>query len=653
MKTVKATGLLFALSLGLCAIEPAFAIWFRSYSIEWQTDAADVVVVVEVRSGRQIEPLNAHWDSQEVSCRVLETIKGEFGEDVSFRQDFANRSHPVKFEDRPLKAGDHVLLFVNKTAGKKGHEVENWVNLTSPNQRKVTGSHAACDNDCTLLQTREAILGLIKARVESGSVLKRGLIVRFKPGGDYRHDFVITAEPEYKGRILELLAIEDWYARCLGIFNLVSYPGKETERLLRGFLDDDKVAFAGFGEQETEYHPVRHAAFIALRLLDVDVPAPKKFREDLLFSYFEQGFDCEDWFPKGNWRRLRDIAEPPLDPPFDFLRGQKPVHEDHDWRKFDFTFSFEGDPTKVREVVDKELLSKGFVRGKEDPSGFGKAWRPVNYRRGDEIVAMYKNMKFPIPDPEASRRGPARIVRGWVSFHVKLERRIRGTADREETPPEVDPPFFAQLVGSPRDESEGGSEGEDAFDRLRRRELFVTVRIRNMTSQPMTLMKRPSEVRMSWRGGLSSTRPGGSGFGSRKEDYVTVPPKGSVQFEVRVLERFLDAAPSKRTLKIVYRNDGHDVGLEAWTGFVNVQVGPDWKGRRETRPVELKWPNGNLRETGRTVNGRKTGAWHYFNEQGDRIKIIEYDSGNVCKITGCNPNHPSNKGAGKRPKEKE
>ena len=35
-----------------------------------------------------------------------------------------------------------------------------------------------------------------------------------------------------------------------------------------------------------------------------------------------------------------------------------------------------------------------------------------------------------------------------------------------------------------------------------------------------------------------------------------------------------------------------------------------------------------------------------FNEEGDRIRIVDYPGGGEA---GCNPEHPSNKGAGKTP----
>ncbi|RIK84717.1 MAG: hypothetical protein DCC68_00005 [Planctomycetota bacterium] len=99
-------------------------------------------------------------------------------------------------------------------------------------------------------------------------------------------------------------------------------------------------------------------------------------------------------------------------------------------------------------------------------------------------------------------------------------------------------------------------------------------------------------------------------------------------------------------MTISYLASGKSQGVTAWIGTVQVQFGEDWKYNRTARHVEETWPNGNLKATGMTVNGKKLGEWNYFNEAGDRIRIEYPGTGRGTAI--CSPEHPENKGAGRR-----
>lgn len=72
-------------------------------------------------------------------------------------------------------------------------------------------------------------------------------------------------------------------------------------------------------------------------------------------------------------------------------------------------------------------------------------------------------------------------------------------------------------------------------------------------------------------------------------------------------------------------------------------------GSWQIETVEETWPNGNLKATGKTVNGKRSGEWNFFDKDGDRIRIIHYASNKGS--AECNPGHPTNKGAGKRKAE--
>src|SRR5262245_16167025 len=88
------------------------AIWMRTCSLEWWTDQSDVVATVEVISVKRIAPLNEHWESQEVTCSILETLKGGRKTRFVFRQDFSKAlDEKNKTNDYVLRAQDRVVAF--------------------------------------------------------------------------------------------------------------------------------------------------------------------------------------------------------------------------------------------------------------------------------------------------------------------------------------------------------------------------------------------------------------------------------------------------------------------------------------------------------------------------------------------------------------
>ena len=61
--------------------------------------------------------------------------------------------------------------------------------------------------------------------------------------------------------------------------------------------------------------------------------------------------------------------------------------------------------------------------------------------------------------------------------------------------------------------------------------------------------------------------------------------------------------------------------------------GPGLEGSRE-KILEIveKWPNGNLRMTGRKAGDHNVGRWAYYNEQGDRIRELDFDKGGSISV---------------------
>ncbi|MCU0724163.1 MAG: hypothetical protein MUC63_11245 [Planctomycetes bacterium] len=223
--------------------------------------------------------------------------------------------------------------------------------------------------------------------------------------------------------------------------------------------------------------------------------------------------------------------------------------------------------------------------------------------------------------------------------------KIRDLAGRAEALarilPDPENPFLAALVGSPRPGPGGAPDRE---------RIFATVRIRNVAPEPMTLGTRPAEVELQWAGGASFYGPG-KGVPEAGE-FTTLEPGLSMELEIPIDGGFARSQSKDARMNLTYRRLAKAQGRKAWIGILPVSIGEEWKVEGKPEPFERRWPNGNLRFVGAWLNGRETGRWHYFNENGDRVRIVEYVDGLVCSETECNPDHADNKGAGVKPKGK-
>jgi hypothetical protein len=95
--------------------------------------------------------------------------------------------------------------------------------------------------------------------------------------------------------------------RLSSIYNLVSYPGEETITAIRPLLSNNEsvqMNRSGPSAEEITIYPVRQAAYLALRLLGVDVRRPDQYNREALPWGFEQGFESPVFFPYGNWKNL-------------------------------------------------------------------------------------------------------------------------------------------------------------------------------------------------------------------------------------------------------------------------------------------------------------------------------------------------------------
>lgn len=170
--------------------------------------------------------------------------------------------------------------------------------------------------------------------------------------------------------------------------------------------------------------------------------------------------------------------------------------------------------------------------------------------------------------------------------------------------------------------------------------LHCICKVTNQSSRKITITRAPDRS-------LQEAPNGGGdmagGEKKNKKDFVVLNPGESVESKFKLFDFMLFSEPAVRKIKIEYVHTGSEWGLKAWVGSVDVNFGEGWKEKRVYKDVVEKWPNGNLKEKGTTMNGKKSGKWEYFNEAGDRIRTEEHPGA----VAEENPDHPDNKGAGK------
>jgi hypothetical protein len=286
----------------------------RSHSLEWWTNVSDTVAIAEVASTKKIEPLNEYWQSQEVRCTVTKTLQGKRRETFTFRQDYRDQEPGEMSAVAVLRPRTRVLLFCVRPAESRKIEIIFWVNLSRPDAK--LSMQAPFNNDCKWLKDGQSVLALVKSRVKKENLRnrakKRGVIVPFTAydAGDMYWDFVRTADPEYKAVLIKELRNGD---KESAIYNLISYPGKETRDLIRPLLIDGSTGELQVigdskdppGDRIDKFYPVRQAAYRALKLLGESPKKPKGYDPDVFLWLFTTGFEHRAYFPYGDWKRLR------------------------------------------------------------------------------------------------------------------------------------------------------------------------------------------------------------------------------------------------------------------------------------------------------------------------------------------------------------
>jgi hypothetical protein len=271
----------------------------RTHSMEWWVNISEVIAIVEITGLRELKSESPTHKLHELEGRVRETLLGKNPNTVTFQQHYSPEARPEdEWYLRGIAMRESVLVFLATNTNTRKMEMAFWVNLSSPDKKAhpYLVCHAAYNNDGKYLSDAKSILSLVKARIKQGETTKRrGLIVPF-PHAEQGiwWDFVITAEAKYKQRLIKELRASD--PSTAPIYNLVSYSGPETVRLIRPFLKDNTKHEAKLGMETITYYPVRQTAYEALILLGEKVERPEHYYPNLSV---QTGFESSSYFEYG------------------------------------------------------------------------------------------------------------------------------------------------------------------------------------------------------------------------------------------------------------------------------------------------------------------------------------------------------------------
>jgi hypothetical protein len=308
----------FILAVTMSCTE-AQAVWMRSSSVEWWTNVSDTVVIAQVSRVNELKPSNnsrgkvgfekdgpnEYWLVQEVTCTTTATLKGKSVGEFTFRQQYRGMKELGERGDRKLRAEDKVLVFQANDSETHKSETIFWVNLQKPDAKFAP--HAGYDNSCKSLTVGKDVVELVKKRIAQEDPVKktkkRGVIVDFTlyEEGGMHWDFVRTADPEFREALVKMLKEGD---KESAIYNLVSFPGKDTVDLIKPFLTDPTIHEMERYGKKVEFYPLRESAYRALVLLGQSPDKPEHLVDGPLLWHYETGFENVAYFPYGDWKRL-------------------------------------------------------------------------------------------------------------------------------------------------------------------------------------------------------------------------------------------------------------------------------------------------------------------------------------------------------------
>ncbi len=279
----------------------------------------EVTRVDEIALGKEAtktDPSSEYFRSQTITCLASQVEKGKAGKSFRFRQDYRKNEAYRKSDDQPVRSADRLLLFTVEKPRRPGEKVAFWVNLTRPDV--VMSPHAAYNNDCKWLGSADLILKTVRARIEKerrgAKAKQRGLIVDFTAASHELYwEFIRTADPECKpGLVKQLQTSQFPDERELAMYNLISYPGHDTIKLILPFLKDPTKETISQSSDDggklisREFFQLRQSAYFALLLLGARPQEPEGFSTDWHSFHADTGFESRTYFPYGDWVRVAE-----------------------------------------------------------------------------------------------------------------------------------------------------------------------------------------------------------------------------------------------------------------------------------------------------------------------------------------------------------
>lgn len=114
------------------------------------------------------------------------------------------------------------------------------------------------------------------------------------------------------------------------------------------------------------------------------------------------------------------------------------------------------------------------------------------------------------------------------------------------------------------------------ISKLHSNELAIDVRITNVSSKAVAILKYPSMV--SEQSSFSNNAYGGGYFTTdQKREYITLEPNASQVIQARISTNTLSEVRSKGELTFDYLNNGSNQGVQAWIGQVKVDFGKEFR----------------------------------------------------------------------------
>ncbi len=143
------------------------------------------------------------------------------------------------------------------------------------------------------------------------------------------------------------------------------------------------------------------------------------------------------------------------------------------------------------------------------------------------------------------------------------------------SPEPVNDPPKEHLLPPPHPDFEVPADLPARFDDVWR----ATVRITNTSAQSITITRLPRVLRQRWRQASAGRAMGPIGTDLKREDFVTLPPGGNIEFEIRLLRGLMQVSLPERIVELTYSRLRLEPGSHGWIGTLTASFGPEWRER--------------------------------------------------------------------------